>query len=175
MRPYLSYVKPHLLIFSSLRLHLTPSSFLSWLLLSVQCCVQPHPPPLTHPPLPPPPHHQQTPSSDLLCLTSGATSAPSIVGMEPWVYLLGMFLFDMIISVIAGVSLLAFAVGLKLLRFDGESSLAPASLLLKSTLTLPCYIISIRCAGHCTFFSSVSDTMPQGMSILYLEHCSLLL
>lgn len=41
------------------------------------------------------------------------------VGMRPESYLIGMFGFDMAISVVSGVAMVGFAVGLKLSRFDG--------------------------------------------------------
>ena len=55
------------------------------------------------------------------------------VGMRPWTYLLGMFLFDMIISLGAGIALLAFAVGLKLLNFkDAPIGLLAAIVVMSS-------------------------------------------
>lgn len=41
------------------------------------------------------------------------------VGMRPESYLLGMFGFDMVISIISGVAMVGFAVGLELSQFDG--------------------------------------------------------
>jgi hypothetical protein len=58
--------------------------------------------------------------------STGLVEMMSTTGMRPYVYLLGMFAFDMIISLVAGVALIGFAVGLKMLSFDG----APYGLLI---------------------------------------------
>jgi hypothetical protein len=52
------------------------------------------------------------------------------VGMRPISYISGMFLFDMVISVISGLAMIGFAVGLKLSSFDG----APVGYLLAIVL-----------------------------------------
>lgn len=47
----------------------------------------------------------------------GLVDMMNTVGLRPWTYLLGMFIFDMVLSLVAGIGLLAFAVGLGLLNF----------------------------------------------------------
>mmetsp|Transcript_21930 Transcript_21930/g.49624 ORF Transcript_21930/g.49624 Transcript_21930/m.49624 type:complete len:323 (-) Transcript_21930:877-1845(-) len=49
--------------------------------------------------------------------STGLVEMMSTTGLRPYIYLLGMFAFDMLVSLTAGVGLVGFAVGLQLLSF----------------------------------------------------------
>ena len=95
------------------------------------------------------------------------------VGLRPWTYLLGMFCFDMIISLIAGIALLAFAVGLELLNFkDAPIDLLAAIVVLSAYAFNACtLLISMMASTKAAILSLLAACLTIAFAAIgMLEH-----
>ena len=90
------------------------------------------------------------------------------MGLRPWTYLLGMFAFDMIISLVSGVALLAFAVGLQLLNFkDAPIDLLVAIVILSAyAVNASTLLISMLAGSKASILSLLAACLTIGFAAI---------